>query len=104
MSDSQQDITTEQVTNTEKPKNAKRVEWGKKLGQLNKGRKKTITNEVSIEKETTNYYPFLWIGGIGLAGYVLYYTTKTIVKTETAPVTLTSVASKPSKSKQDLIL
>ena len=38
-------IQQDEVTNQEKPKNPKRVAWGKKLGQLNKGKKKVIKEE-----------------------------------------------------------
>ena len=39
MSDNHKEGITE-VTSNEKPKNPNRVNWGRKLGQMNKGKKK----------------------------------------------------------------
>ena len=74
----------ENITNNDKPKDPKKVAWGKKMGQMNKGKKKILT-----EESTSNYsmyYTPLIIGGIGLAAFVWYYTRN--AKTEVdIPVT-----------------
>ncbi len=91
MSDNRED---ENVTNNEKPKDPKKVLWGRKLGQANKGRKKTSTE---VNPSEIHYYPFFFIGGISIAAFVWYYTRNAgqVNKTEVAQ------QSKP-KTKQNL--
>ena len=84
------------VTSNEKPKNPNRVNWARKLGQMNKGKKKILTEE-NTSNYNMYYYTSLLIGGIGLAAFVWYYTK------EDKPIQQQSETnSKPKKSKLEI--
>ena len=76
----------EVTVKTDKPKDPKRVAWGKKMGVANKGKKR----EANIEEEVRVNYKYVYVpltlAGVGLAFYVMYYSKPKPKEIEFKPV------------------
>ena len=79
------DSNVEEVTiKEEKPKNPKRVAWAKKLGQMNKGKKKVKEEEESdAVTNNTIYFAPLALAAVGIVAYVVFYSKNEVKENST---------------------